>query len=527
MQQPENDLDLEGDLILRGRLWLDPNIHRPGEGSAEQRLDDILGPFLEAMLDKGPALDMSCGTGILTAVMARRGFGVTGIDCRQTFLAAARSRMARYGYVVDLQNAALVDLTEYDGQFGLISDLSGDLFRVDVARDLDEQLSRAYRLLDADGVLLLGFTDYDVAMAVDGDESCSPARSIFIGNKEYLYFTRRRWGGTPRRPRHELRHYLVCGDRAEIECQEYEALTSESLAVRLERLGFVGIRFFHSGETGFDGLICVAKRPKEGGMAGPGGHEPRLPWRYGRPAPDQFPLPERDRPQRNLPREMRNLDPFHVQPDRRRQMMRTQDASGGLMIERRERVSLVMWSGGVSSTQALHRLLTETDDEVIAHHVCMLEASGRDRPELQACEEIAAILARDVRPFLFTKSTMDRKKFPLPPDPRMACAFEAGIVNLSFYNDRGYAIDRWTLASSLEDEGDWGAVETEFILNCLAASCHPYTVPAFFRFDVMGKSEIKKHLGTRISGLCWSCERPVIKKDGSAEACGHCVKCRP
>jgi 7-cyano-7-deazaguanine synthase in queuosine biosynthesis len=51
-------------------------------------------------------------------------------------------------------------------------------------------------------------------------------------------------------------------------------------------------------------------------------------------------------------------------------------------------ISLMMLSGGIDSTYVLARLLRETDDEILVHHVHFLNNSNRHIPEAAACKKI-------------------------------------------------------------------------------------------------------------------------------------------
>lgn len=217
---------------------------------------------------------------------------------------------------------------------------------------------------------------------------------------------------------------------------------------------------------------------------------------------------------------------------------------GRLFSMKRKRVSLVLFSGGVESTYVLAKLLRETEDEVIAHHVHLINLEGRHLVEAERCEQIVAYMNEHFRPFQYTESTVDRRKFQVFGLDVITAAFEAAIVSESFRLDRFYGIDRWTTGACLEDFEEGGVEQEEGRLTSMFAafeansakppqgaeapdgSTGPTKVPRYFQLPYVSKRDEIDYLGPEIARLSWSCRTPKKSATGSWRACGTCKSCR-
>lgn len=117
------------------------------------------------------------------------------------------------------------------------------------------------------------------------------------------------------------------------------------------------------------------------------------------------------------------------------------------------RKHLVMWSGGHKSTNALTRLLKETDEEVHAHHI--LSSSRLDRrPDertfgthiLREVKTRLEEIRREHRPFKVTSSTIGPDRVTMNTHPANVIAYFAAQAAMSWRMQR---IDRVVL-------GSWG-----------------------------------------------------------------------
>lgn len=128
--------------------------------------------------------------------------------------------------------------------------------------------------------------------------------------------------------------------------------------------------------------------------------------------------------------------------------------------------SVLMWSGGLDSTYALVRLLSETHDEVIAHHVHYLggepgSASGapgssrRERLTAFEAQAVTALLPRlreSYRDFSYSESRLDLSALAQTSSMLSVSLFVAAQVAL----DRGLTpFDRIVVGASAGSGFEW------------------------------------------------------------------------
>lgn len=204
---------------------------------------------------------------------------------------------------------------------------------------------------------------------------------------------------------------------------------------------------------------------------------------------------------------------------------------GRQFTRRRKRVTLVMLSGGVDSAYALAKVLRESDDLVIAHHVHLVNREGRHRLEAEACANIVEYCRSHYREFKYTESLVNRQKFRAFGIDVITAAFEAGIVVQSYFADTGVLIDRWTVGINAEDVADFdpddtASHRTPAMLKAFEANCHPHAPPQFFSLPLKPKRDLVAYLGPELAAMCWTCRRPVMDSDGNAVECGQCHTCK-
>lgn len=224
-------------------------------------------------------------------------------------------------------------------------------------------------------------------------------------------------------------------------------------------------------------------------------------------------------------------NPFEEEPGTRRNtLVMAETLAGKRIVGRRPQVTLVMFSGGLDSTYALVRLLRECDDEIIAHHIHLMNVENRHRIEAERCTRIVDWCRANIRDFYFTQSAHDRRHFRVTGFDEMAVGFEVGLIQQSFIEDRHHPIDRWTLGMCLEDElsqtEDQEAEYFQHVLACAAATAYPLRPPRYFQLKLNSKREKMEYLGPALTELCWACRRPIHHPDGRIEACGECNTCR-
>jgi 7-cyano-7-deazaguanine synthase in queuosine biosynthesis len=187
-------------------------------------------------------------------------------------------------------------------------------------------------------------------------------------------------------------------------------------------------------------------------------------------------------------------------------------------------ITLVMLSGGLDSAYVLAKLLRETDDDVIAHHIHLITNAGRHEPEAISCQKIIDYCQKEFRPFVYTVSTIDRRGFLFHGRDIISAAFEAGALAGSHKLATGKRLDRWTIGISLADN-----VEPNRFKQADSAcrmNCPPDTSPEFFLLDRVSQQKIISYLPYKLYKMAWSCR--FAKKDSKGEfsPCGECNSCK-
>ncbi|WP_298816622.1 class I SAM-dependent methyltransferase [Chloroflexus sp.] len=85
------------------------------DGSGQIRFALLTGIYLEEILQRHPvdgrrALDLACGTGTLLAILAERGWEVTGLDASAAMLAQAAAKLAQASTRVELYQGDMRDV---------------------------------------------------------------------------------------------------------------------------------------------------------------------------------------------------------------------------------------------------------------------------------------------------------------------------------------------------------------------------------------------------------------------------------
>lgn len=157
---------------------------------------------------------------------------------------------------------------------------------------------------------------------------------------------------------------------------------------------------------------------------------------------------------------------------------------GDQVTRKRKRITLIMLSGGVDSVYALAKVLKESDDVVLAHHMHLINREGRHKAEAHACKKIVEYCKTNYRDFYYTESVIDRSRFKAFGMDIISAAFEAGIVVQSYHADTGSLVDRWTCGINAEDFEGWRAEDGHrhrrpAMLKAIEANCHPHRPPRF------------------------------------------------
>lgn len=112
-------------------------------------LDPLVAELVPTVDVAATALDVGCGTGDLTRLLADRGYQATGVDLEPAMLRIARERSA--GQPVAYREAGLADLDPADGRYDLVLCLNV----LDWIEDLTSAFDQLRRLVRPGGELLL------------------------------------------------------------------------------------------------------------------------------------------------------------------------------------------------------------------------------------------------------------------------------------------------------------------------------------------------------------------------------------
>ena len=189
--------------------------------------------------------------------------------------------------------------------------------------------------------------------------------------------------------------------------------------------------------------------------------------------------------------------------------------------------SLLMFSGGLDSTYALAKLLRETDDEVIVHHIHLMTNRWQHIAEAERCRKIVTYCHENMRPFVYTQSGIDHRRFVSVGMDLIAAGFEAGMVTGNYEAVTGKKINRWVIGIAKDD----GVPDRRFeqAQRCLEYNCQSKSrkgiYPQLFIFPRVEPSEQARYLSRELFDLTWSCIRPQGVPD-QIRACGQCHKCK-
>lgn len=195
-----------------------------------------------------------------------------------------------------------------------------------------------------------------------------------------------------------------------------------------------------------------------------------------------------------------------------------------LRLEPKNKVTIVMLSGGVDSVYVLAKLLKETDDLILAHHIHLVNAEGRYKVEADRCRKIVAWCRENIRKFEYSESAIDHRGLARKGFDIIAVAFEAGIVGRSYFQKFETRADRWIFGLCREEEQDQN--RRRHIINACNATSFPFPPPELYRLPVISKADQLKYMGKELADLCWTCRTPVWLENGGFEECGQCPTCK-
>lgn len=187
-------------------------------------------------------------------------------------------------------------------------------------------------------------------------------------------------------------------------------------------------------------------------------------------------------------------------------------------------ISLLMLSGGIDSAYALVKLLRETDDEVIVHHIHLVTNLGRHIPEASSCQQIVDYCRKNFRSFYYTESAVDRRRYLVHGFDLLTAGFEAGVIAASYRiaHRREKKIDRWIVGIAADDQVP--DLRLDDAARLCKMNCTVGEAPKLFIFPRVDLVEQVEYLPEDLFNLTWSCRRP-LGLPRSPAACGQCSSC--
>lgn len=192
-----------------------------------------------------------------------------------------------------------------------------------------------------------------------------------------------------------------------------------------------------------------------------------------------------------------------------------------------EKVTIVMLSGGVDSTGALYRLLKETDNYIIAHHIDFVNRENRAGVERVVCDRVVKWLQENVRSFDYTQSSWVWP-FPHIGWDVINTMYFGGLLAKSFVGP-----DREVSLGIGDTKDDFGAYQWKSPLaqaiGLIAALEDPRKPRQFTPVIVqpiidLTKKEIVEMIPPELFELTWSCRKPIIE-GSTTRTCGECSAC--
>jgi 7-cyano-7-deazaguanine synthase in queuosine biosynthesis len=187
-----------------------------------------------------------------------------------------------------------------------------------------------------------------------------------------------------------------------------------------------------------------------------------------------------------------------------------------------------MFSGGLDSTAALVRLLTETNDDLRVHHIRMRNREGRADAEQRAVDAIIGWCHSHYRPFRYSESGLDFSSMDAIPIDFLSVAYVACQVAIDTPDCTKIAAG--TLARDL-DEIKRSVCASQRRVFASMYECYRArklgepTLEWIYPVYALTKPQVASLLFPELRMLTWSCRRPL--PDGAGfRTCGICKPCR-
>jgi 7-cyano-7-deazaguanine synthase in queuosine biosynthesis len=190
--------------------------------------------------------------------------------------------------------------------------------------------------------------------------------------------------------------------------------------------------------------------------------------------------------------------------------------------------TLLMFSGGLDSTAALYKLLTDDRDELRVHHLHMINRERRARAERDAAAAIIDWCRAHCRPFRYSESSIDFADLEAIPIDYVTIAYVACQVAIDTPGCDRIAVG--TLAADLDEQKRKITASQRRVFDAMYACYRERKLGTdalqwIYPVYTMSKTEIVASLPEPLRAAAWSCRRPVATPEGY-RICGECKPCR-
>lgn len=177
---------------------------------------------------------------------------------------------------------------------------------------------------------------------------------------------------------------------------------------------------------------------------------------------------------------------------------------------------LVMLSGGLDSTAALWKLVNETNENILVHHMNLVNPENRFKIEQIASLRISKYMCR-IRDIKYSESTHQYGCYNnnMMYDNDIA-TFMAGTICLSNPSIKNIAMGLTASDNSPDVSGR--AERAKKILSAFTDAQKIYPVKHMTKFQIYNM------LPYELRNITWSCRTPIYKDDIAIE-CGKCKTC--
>lgn len=186
--------------------------------------------------------------------------------------------------------------------------------------------------------------------------------------------------------------------------------------------------------------------------------------------------------------------------------------------------TLIMLSGGIDSVYQLYRFLKRDDKDVIALHINLINDDGRWQVEAERTAEIVKWCRTNIRDFLYTDVTFDRRGMHATGYDIMSVLFAAGTAIPYFQNQHDFDIEGTVIGWCEEETAPEG--RQVHVVEFYETLCSPDVPPSRDLGEVIPKADQIKQMPPELVEMSWTCRRPIQEQGGKYLECGECHTCK-